>query len=435
MKNQVNADKRCLKLKNVDSENEIVVGLDVGSQTVRAIIGEVMPDQRINILGFGTHASEGISRGAVTDIEKVVGSIQRAVEAAELSANCQVHSVYCAISGAHIRSFNETGMVSITNEVTEDDVETAIHTAKSIKLPDDCNRLLHALEQSYRIDGQSGIKNPVGITGCRLEAYVHLIACHADSARNIEKCVAKVNNLKVDALIYSGLASADAVLTQDEKDIGVCLVDIGAGAIDLAIYSDGKLRFCKAIKYAGYYATKDVATTFSTPFQVAEKLKLQYGTVDLDEYRDKNQQVVIKSVSGDEDLSLNLETVSQVLSSRYAELLELINNEIKNVRSRMQMEGKKLQLGAGIVMTGGGSNIKGLLSLAKSVFSCQVRIGKPSLTLGLTASVNKPEFSTAVGLLIRGSQHSEYTEYGTRNSGKPITNIFKLLWQKIKENY
>jgi cell division protein FtsA len=424
-----------LKLKSVDSENEIVVGLDVGSQTVRAIIGEVMPDQKINILGIGTHASEGISRGAVTDIEKVVGSIQRAVEAAELSANCQVHSVYCAISGAHIRSFNEKGMVSITNEVTEDDVETAIHTAKNIKLPNECNRLLHALEQSYRIDDQSGIKNPIGITGCRLEAYVHLIACHADSARNIEKCVARVNNLKVDALIYSGLASADAVLTQDEKDIGVCLVDIGAGTMDIAIYTDGILRYCKAIKYAGYYATKDTATTFSTPFQVAEKLKLQYGTVDLNEYRDKNQQVVIKSVSGDEDLSLNLEMVSQVLSSRYAELLELINNEIKTVRARMQQEGKKLQLGAGIVMTGGGSNIRGLLNLAKNVFSCQVRIAKPSLTLGLTESVNKPEFSTAVGLLIRGSQHSEYAGQNSKSSGRQGQNILKNLWQKLKDNF
>ncbi len=423
-------------MKSVETDNEIVVGLDVGSQNVRAIVGEVMPDKKINVLGVGTHASEGISRGAVTDIEKVVNSVQRAVEAAELSANCQAQSVYCAISGAHIRSFNEKGMVSISGEVTEDDVEMAIHTAKNIKLPNECNRLLHALEQSYRIDGQSGIKNPIGITGCRLEAFVHLIACHSDSARNLEKCVSKVNNLKVESLIYSGLASSEAVLTQDEKDIGVCLVDIGAGTMDIAIYTDGMLRFSKAIKYAGYYATKDVATTFSTPFQVAEKLKLQYGTVDLNEYRDKNQQVVIKSVSGDENINLNLETVSQVLSSRYAELLELINNEIKEVRSRMQREGRKLQLGAGVVLTGGGSNINGLLSLAKSVFNCQVRIGRPNINLGLSDTVNKPEFSTAVGLLIRGSQHSEYASLNKNSSEHmPGVSWVKIIWQKIKDNF
>lgn len=413
-----------------------MVGLDVGTQTVRVVIGEVMPDQRINILGMGAHVSEGISRGAVTDIEKVVSSIQRAVADAEISASCQVHSVFCAISGAHIRSFNEKGMVSISNEVTEDDVEMAIHTAKSIKLPEECNRLLHAIEQSYRIDGQSGIKNPIGINGCRLEAFVHLIACHADSARNLEKCVARVNDLKVDGLVYSGLASAEAVLSQDEKDIGVCLVDIGAGTMDIALYTDGMLRFSKAIKYAGSHATRDTAATFSTPFQVAEKLKLQHGTVDVNEYRDKNQIVVIKSVSGEENISLNLETVSQVLSSRYSELFELINNEIKEVRARMQREGRKLQLGAGIVMTGGGANIRGLLTLARSVFNYQVRIGKPSLTMGLTESVNKPEFATAVGLLIHGSQHAEYVSGRIeQRSGRSPMNIVKVIWQKLKDNF
>lgn len=422
-------------MKNAETDNEIIVGLDVGSQTVRALIGEIMPDGRINVLGVGEHASEGISRGAVTDIEKVVSSVRRAVDAAELSANCQVHSVFCAISGSHIRSFNEKGMVSISGEVTEEDVETAIHTAKSIKLPEDCSRLLHALEQSYRIDGQSGIQNPVGIAGCRLEAYVHLVACHADSARNLEKCVSRVG-MNVSALIYSGLASSDAVLTSDEKEIGVCLVDIGAGTMDLALFTDGKLRYSKAIRYAGFNATKDVAATFGTPFPVAEKLKLQYGTVDTEAYRDQNQTVMIKSVSGDNDLSLDLHAVSQVLNSRYTELLELVGNELKEAKSRLQREGRKMQLGAGIVLTGGGSGIRGLLELSRTVFNCPVRIGRPSLTLGLTEHVNRPEFSTAVGLLIRGSHHAEYT--ASQNDGREKFQMGRLLrsmWQKLKDIY
>ena len=421
--------------KVVETDNEIVVGLDVGSSTVHAIIGEVLPDRRINILGVGTQPSEGITRGSVTDVEKVVESIKRATQAAELSANCQISSVYCAISGSHIQSFNETGMVSINDEVTQDDVDTAIHTAKTIKLPVDCNRLLHAMEQNYKIDSQSGIRNPIGITGCRMQAFVHLIACHSDTARNLEKCVSRVNNLKVDSLVFSGLASSHAVLSQDEKDIGVCMVDIGGGTMDMVIYTDGMLRYSGAIRYAGSNASKDVATAFSTPFQVAESLKVRYGTVDLEEYRNNNKTVVIRSVSGEEE-NLDLETVSQVLNSRYKELLELVLSKVKEVQRKLKEEHVNNQLGAGIVITGGGANMKGLLNLARSVFSCQVRIGRPGLTMGLTETVNKPEFATAVGLLIHGVKYSDHSSRRKDVFGKnAVAGFFKSMWQKIKDSY
>ncbi len=421
--------------KVVETDNEIVVGLDVGSSTVRAIIGEVMPDRHINILGVGSQPSEGITKGSVTDVEKVVESIKRVTQRAELSADCQISSVYCAISGSHIQSFNETGMVSINDEVTQDDVDTAIHTAKNIKLPVDCNRLLHAMEQNYKIDNQSGIRNPIGITGCRMQAYVHLIACHADTARNLEKCVSRVNNLKVDSLVYSGLASSHSVLSQDEKDIGVCMVDIGGGTMDICIYTEGMLRYSGAIRYAGSNATKDVATAFSTPFQVAEKLKVHYGTVDLEENRNKNKNVTIQSVSGEKE-TLDLETVSQVLNSRYKELLELVLSKIKEVQRKLKEEHTNNQLGAGIVITGGGANIQGLLSLAKSVFSCQVRIGRPNLTMGLTDTVNKPEYATAVGLLIHGVKYSEHNSRSGSSFGKgAFTNWLRSIWQRIKDSY
>lgn len=421
--------------KVVETDNEIVVGLDVGSSAVHAIIGEVLPDRRINILGVGTQPSEGITRGSVTDVEKVVESIKRATQAAELSANCQISSVYCAISGSHIQSFNETGMVSINDEVTQDDVDTAIHTAKTIKLPVDCNRLLHAMEQNYKIDNQAGIRNPIGITGCRMQAFVHLIACHSDTARNLEKCVSRVNNLKVDSLVFSGLASSHAVLSQDEKDIGVCMVDIGGGTMDMVIYTDGMLRYSGAIRYAGSNASKDVATAFSTPFQVAESLKVRYGTVDLEEYRNNNKTVVIRSVSGEEE-NLDLETVSQVLNSRYKELLELVLSKVKEVQRKLKEEHVNNQLGAGIVITGGGANMKGLLNLARSVFSCQVRIGRPCLTMGLTETVNKPEFATAVGLLIHGVKYSDHSSRRKDVFGKnAVAGFFKSMWQKIKDSY
>lgn len=418
-------------IKPQEQETEFVVGLDVGTGVIRAVVAEVHPDRTLNVLGVGTYESKGMKKGAVTDVEEVVKAIKMAINHAESAANIQINSVYCSISGQHIKCKNERGMVSISNEVTQDDIEEAVHNAQNIKLPDECNKLLHAVVQNFTIDNQTGIKKPIGMTGYRLEAFVHLIACHSDAAKNLEKCIEKVHGIRINSFVFGGLASSKAVLTQDEEDIGVCVVDIGAGTIDISVYNDGMLRYSDVFQYAGYSATKDLAIAISTPVSVAEKLKTEYGTVNLNKYKDQGQKkkVSIKSVSGKEDRELNLEYVPQVLQPRYKELLENVRTRIKKAQNELEKQNKHAQLGAGIVFTGGGAKMDGLLELAKEVFNCPVRIGQPSLQKGLYEQVNHPEFSTVVGLLMYGCQNHEYRNQ--ENGSKWWT--LKSIYKKLKE--
>lgn len=418
-------------IKTQERESEFVVGLDVGTSTVRAVVAEVLPDRSLNVLGVGTHESKGMKRGCVTDVEAVVSSIKQAVYNAESSSNIQINSVYCSISGQHIKCKNERGMVSISDDVKQEDIEEAIHNAQNIKLPEDCNKLLHVVEQNYTIDNQQGIKKPIGMTGYRLEAFVHLIACHADTAKNLEKCIEKVNGIKINSFVFGGLASAKSVLSQDEQDIGVCLVDIGAGTIDISVFIDGTLRYSDVFPYAGFNATNDLAVTISTPLSVAEMVKLNYGTVDLKKYQDK-QKITIRSVSGTEG-TLPLTLLPQVLYPRYKELLETVQQRIKKAQVELEKKNKSYQLGAGIVFTGGGAKMDGMLELAKEIFNCPVRIGQPNVTNGLTEIVNKPEFSTVVGLLIYGSQNHEYRDQESSGNGKWWS--IKGILKKLKEMY
>ncbi|MGL4751398.1 MAG: cell division protein FtsA [Aeromonadaceae bacterium] len=385
------------------ADRNLIVGLDIGTTKVAVLVGEVLPDGEINIIGLGTHSARGMDKGGVNDLESVVKSLQRAVDEAEMMADCHISSVFLGISGRHIECRNEKGMVPISDEeVTQEDVDNVIHTAKSVRLPDE-HRVLHVLPQEYSIDYQEGIKNPIGLSGVRMGAKVHLITCHNDMARNIEKCVERVG-LRVDQMIFSALASSYAVLTEDEKELGVCVVDIGGGTMDIAMFTGGALRYSKVIPYAGNTVTSDIAYAFGTPPLDAEAIKVRYGSA-LGRLVSKEDTIEVPSVGGRPARSLQRQTLAEVIEPRYCELLGLVQDEIGKMQTELRAQGVKHQLAAGVVLTGGAAQIEGIVECAEQIFQCQVRVGEPDNVRGLTDYVQAPVFSTAVGLLQYGKLH------------------------------
>ncbi len=390
------------------ADKKLIVGLDIGTSKVCALVGEVLPDGNVNVIGVGSSPSRGMDKGGVNDLESVVKSVQRAVDQAELMADCQISSVYLSLSGKHISCQTEKGMVPISDkEVTQDDVDNVIHTAKSVKISDE-HRTLHVIPQEFAIDYQEGIKNPVGLSGVRMEASVHLITCHNDMARNIVKAVERCG-LKVDHLIFSGLAASHAVLTSDERELGVCVVDIGGGTMDLAVWSGGALRHAEVIPYAGNVVTSDIAYAFGTPLGDAEEIKVKYGCA-LSELVSKDAKVDVPSVGGRPSRSLQSQTLAEVIEPRYSELLGLVNQKLIDIQDQMRDAGVKHHLAAGIVLTGGASQMEGLIECAERVFRNQVRIGKPLELNGLTDYVQAPHFATAVGLLHYGKDSQAFDD-------------------------
>ena len=376
--------------------------LKVAAMTARRLVGEVLPDGVINIIGVGSCPSRGMDKGGVNDLESVVKCVQRAIDQAELMADCQISSVYLALSGKHISCQNEIGMVPISEEeVTLEDVENVVHTAKSVRVRDE-HRVLHVIPQEYAIDYQEGIKNPVGLSGVRMQAKVHLITCHNDMAKNIVKAVERCG-LKVDQLIFAGLASSYSVLTEDERELGVCVVDIGGGTMDIAVYTGGALRHTKVIPYAGNVVTSDIAYAFGTPPSDAEAIKVRHGCA-LGSIVGKDESVEVPSVGGRPPRSLQRQTLAEVIEPRYTELLNLVNEEILQLQEQLRQQGVKHHLAAGIVLTGGAAQIEGLAACAQRVFHTQVRIGAPLNITGLTDYAQEPYYSTAVGLLHYGKE-------------------------------
>ena len=360
------------------TDRKLVVGLEIGTAKVAALVGEVLPDGMVNIIGVGSCPSRGMDKGGVNDLESVVKCVQRAIDQAELMADCQISSVYLALSGKHISCQNEIGMVPISEEeVTQEDVENVVHTAKSVRVRDE-HRVLHVIPQEYAIDYQEGIKNPVGLSGVRMQAKVHLITCHNDMAKNIVKAVERCG-LKVDQLIFAGLASSYSVLTEDERELGVCVVDIGGGTMDIAVYTGGALRHTKVIPYAGNVVTSDIAYAFGTPPSDAEAIKVRHGCA-LGSIVGKDESVEVPSVGN------------------------LVNEEILQLQEKLRQQGVKHHLAAGIVLTGGAAQIEGLAACAQRVFHTQVRIGAPLNITGLTDYAQEPYYSTAVGLLHYGKE-------------------------------
>ena len=375
--------------------NDMIVGLDIGTSKVVSIVAEVSPEGDVEIVGIGSHLSRGLKKGVVVNIESTVQSIQRSVEEAELMAGCQIHSVFAGIAGSHIRSLNSHGIVAIRDrEVFKPDIDRVIDAAQAVAIPAD-QKILHILPQEYVIDSQDGVKEPLGMSGVRLEAKVHLVTCAVNAAQNIEKCIRRCG-LEVDNIILEQLASGYAVLTEDEKELGVCLVDIGGGTTDIAIFTEGAIRHTAVIPIAGDQVTNDIAMALRTPTPYAEEIKIKYACA-LASLAGENETIKVPSVGDRSDRNLSRQALAEVVEPRYDELFTLIQAELRR-------SGFEDLVAAGIVLTGGTSKMEGVVELAEEIFHMPVSIGYPKGVTGLIDIVRNPIYSTAVGLLIYGAK-------------------------------
>ncbi len=376
---------------NTSNESRMLVGLDIGTSKVVAIVAELSPEGVVDIIGIGSHPStKGLKKGVVVNIDSTVQSIQRAIEEAELMAGCQIHSVFAGIAGSHIRSLNSHGIVAIRDrEVFSPDIDRVIDAAQAVAIPAD-QKILHILPQEYVIDNQEDVKTPLGMSGVRLEAKVHLVTCAVNAAQNIEKCIKRCG-LEVEDIILEQLASSYAVLTEDEKDLGVCLVDIGGGTTDIAIFTDGAIRHTAVIPIAGDQVTNDIAMALRTPPPNAEEIKIKYACA-LAKLAGENETIKVPSVGDRSARDLSRQALAEVVEPRYDELFTLIQGELRR-------SGFESLVGAGIVLTGGTSKMEGVVELAEEIFHMPVSIGKPRGVMGLTDIVRNPIYSTAVGLL------------------------------------
>ena len=372
------------------AENELTVGLDIGTSKIVAIVGKKNTE---GLVGIGSHPSRGLKRGVVVNIETTVNAIQRAIEEAELMAGCQIHSVYAGIAGSHIRSMNSHGIVAVRDrEVVQADIDRVIDAAQAVAIPAD-QKVLHILPQEYVIDNQEGIKEPLGMSGVRLEAKVHLVTCAVNAAQNIEKCVQKCD-LDVDDIILEQLASSYAVLTEDEKELGVCMVDIGGGTTDMAIFTGGAIRHTAVIPIAGDQVTNDIAMALRTPTQNAEEIKIKYACA-LTQLAGADETIKVPSVGDRPPRDLSRQALAEVVEPRYEELFTLIQSELRR-------SGFEDVIAAGIVLTGGTSKMEGVVELAEEIFHMPVRLASPQGVSGLADVVNNPMYATGVGLLMYG---------------------------------
>jgi cell division protein FtsA len=383
----------------MSKENKnLIVGLDIGTSKVVAVVAELFPDGRLEVIGMGSHESKGLKKGVVVNIEATVNAIQRALEEAELMADCKIQRVYTGIAGSHIRSFNSTGMVPIRDrEVTPMDVDRVIETARAMPIPTD-QQVLHILTQEFIIDGQDGVREPLGMSGVRLEVKVHIVTGAVSAAQNIVKCVRRCG-LEVSDLILQPLASSLAVLTEDEKELGVCLVDIGGGTTDVAIFREGAIRHTAVIPIAGDQITNDIAMALRTPTQEAEELKIRNGCA-LRQLADANQMIEVPGVGDRPPRELSRQTLAEVIEPRVEELYSLVQQVLRE-------SGYEELLSSGIVLTGGSAVMQGMVELGEEIFHMPVRLGVPRYAGGLSDVIRSPRYSTAVGLLLDGKTRTE----------------------------
>ena len=395
------------------TERDLIVGLDIGTSVIKAIVGELLDDDSISIIGVGTHKSRGMDKGGVNDLNLVVQSVRQAVNEMELMADCSVSSVFMSISGRHVQCQNESGMVPINNqEVTQDDVDNVIHAARSVPMAAE-RKLLHVLPQEFVIDVQEGIKNPIGMSGVRMEAAAHIITCAEDMAKNLVKCVESCG-LSVDQTIFSALASSYAVLTDDERELGVCVIDIGGGTMDIVIYTDGAIRHTAVIPLAGNQITSDIAKIFRTPMSNAEDIKTKYACA-LKDMVSMEDSIEVPSVGGRPARIMSRHTLAEVIEPRYQELFELAYEQIK-------ASGLEEQIAAGLVITGGTAKMEGAVEFAEEIFQMPVRVGKPHSVKGLAEYVDDACFATAVGLLQYGKQNINNKRTSSKKGEESVLN-------------
>ncbi|HEY6530157.1 MAG TPA: cell division protein FtsA [Cellvibrionaceae bacterium] len=390
--------------------SKMIVGLDIGTSKIVAIVGEISPEGELSVIGLGSHKSTGLKKGVVVNIDSTVQAIQRAIEEAELMAGCQIHSVFAGIAGSHIRSLNSHGIVAIKDkEVLNQDLDRVIDAAQAVAIPAD-QKILHILPQEYLIDEQDGVKDPLGMSGVRLEAKVHLVTCAINAAQNIEKCIRRCN-LEVEDIILEQLASSYAVLTEDEKELGVCMVDIGGGTTDIAIFTEGAIRHTGVIPIAGDQVTNDIAMALRTPTQYAEAIKIKYACA-LAKLTNPDEMIQVPSVGDRAPRSLSRQSLAEVVEPRYDELFTLVQAELRR-------SGFENLIPAGIVLTGGTSKMEGVIELAEEIFDMPVRLGIPQNVRGMRDIVTNPIYSTGVGLLLYGMKQKgihKVISYGSRES-------------------
>ncbi len=401
-----------------DAKN-LIVGLDIGTSKVVAVVAEVLPDGRHEVIGLGQHESKGLKKGVVVNIESTVESIQRALEEAELMADCQISNVWIGIAGSHIRSFNSRGMVAIKDkEVTAADVARAIETARAVNIPTD-QQLLHTIPQEFIVDSQEGVREPIGMSGVRLEVKVHIVTGAVSAVQNVIKCVRRCG-LEVTDWILQGRASADAVLTADEKELGVVLVDIGGGTTDVAIFTEGAIRHTTVLPIGGDQITNDIAMALRTPTAEAEEIKVLYG-VAKQVLADPGETFDVPGLGDRGPRALSRQALAAVIEPRVEELFALVHEVVRE-------SGFEEVLSSGIVITGGSALMPGMCELAEDIFLKPARVGDPDYHGQLSDVVRSPRYATVLGLLMEAKRQYLRGQVVTRHGGSA-----KALWERMKE--
>jgi cell division protein FtsA len=386
-------------------KNSIVVGLDIGTAKVCAVIGE-MTERGVEIIGIGTHPSQGLRKGVVINIEATVHSLNKAIEEAGLMAGCEIHTVFASISGGHIKAFNSHGIVALKNkEVGQRDLERVIDAAKAVAIPMD-REVLHVLPQDYIIDDQDGIKEPLGMSGVRLEAKVHIVTGAVTSAQNIVKCCNRTG-LSVAEIVLAPLAAAETVLSDEERELGVLLVDMGGGTTDMAVFHDGTVKHTAVIGIGGNHITNDIAAGLRTPFNDAERIKQRYGCAAASMVAE-DERVEVPNIAGKGAGTVSRQILCEIIEPRLDEIFELVQKEVAK-------SGYEGDLASGVVVTGGAMLLPGAVEMAERSFGLPVRLGAPSHVLGLLDVIDSPIYTVGVGLVLHGMKRQERGAFRVRD--------------------
>ncbi len=412
-------------MSKVREDKNLIVGLDIGTSKIVTIVAELLPEGSLKVIGLGQHPSRGLKKGVVINIDSTMQAIQRSIEEAELMADCKINTVFTGIAGNHIKSLNSHGMVKIKDaEVTQMDVDRVVETARAVALPAD-QQILHILTQEFIIDGQDDVREPLGMSGMKLEVKVHIVTGAVAAAQNIVKCIKRCG-LEVSDLILQPLASSIAVLTEDEKELGVCLVDIGGGTTDIAVFKNGSIRHTAVIAVAGDQITNDIAVAFRTPTQSAEDIKIKHGCA-LRQLADAREVVEVPGVDGREARQLSIQTLAEVIEPRVVELYELVLQELRR-------SGMEEMIASGIVITGGSAMMRGMIDLGEEIFHMPVRMGMPRYVGGLSEVVSNPRYATGVGLILMGKQQLERHLTGQMESSS-VGRIFDKMKSWFQGNF
>ncbi len=395
-----------------------MVGLDIGTTKICTVVGELM-DGQIHVIGLGTYPSKGLRKGVVINIDSTVQSIKKAVEEAELMADCHIASVYAGIAGGHIKGINSHGVIAIKNkEITPSDVKRVIDAASAVAIPMD-REVIHILPQEFIVDDQDGIKDPVGMSGVRLEGRVHIVTGAITSAQNIIKCANRAG-LDVDDIVLEQLGSSEAVLTPEEKELGSAIIDIGGGTTDLVIFVNGSIKHTSVFSLAGSHITNDISVGLRTPAEEAEKIKIRYGCALTAMVR-KDETIEVPSVGGRKPRVLSRQTLTEIIEPRVEEILSLVHDEVVRM-------GYANLIPAGVILTGGSAILEGIPELAEQIFNLPVRRGTPVGIGGLVDLVNSPMYATGVGLVLYGSRNKAQSRFKVGEG-----NVFRKVTHRMRE--